>query len=240
MKTFLANKSSTSTIIALATTLIGVLFQAELIKTIGFFALSGAITNWLAVYMLFEKIPFLYGSGVIPERFEQFKASIRQLMMQQFFTVATIEQFIETEEQQGSVLLNMQPLLNAVDYDKLYVGLVASIMESSFGSMLLMMGGEDALAPLKVPFTEKMQVILLELTRSETFITALQQGLNAHKISSDIVNNIETLIDKRLNELTPQLVKAMVQAIIREHLAWLVVWGGVFGGVMGIIFEFFA
>ena len=29
------------------------------------FALSGALTNWLAVYMLFERIPGLYGSGII-------------------------------------------------------------------------------------------------------------------------------------------------------------------------------
>jgi uncharacterized membrane-anchored protein YjiN (DUF445 family) len=34
---------------------------SELIKTIGFFALSGALTNWMAIYMLFEKVPFLYG-----------------------------------------------------------------------------------------------------------------------------------------------------------------------------------
>ena len=31
----------------------------------GLFALSGALTNQLAIHMLFEKVPFLYGSGVI-------------------------------------------------------------------------------------------------------------------------------------------------------------------------------
>jgi len=74
---------------------------SELIKTIGFFALSGALTNWIAIYMLFEKVPFLYGSGIIPNRFEEFKDSIKELMMQQFFTVENVEQFIETEEQEG-------------------------------------------------------------------------------------------------------------------------------------------
>ena len=44
----------------------------DLIKSIGFFALSGAITNWLAIHMLFEKVPILYGSGVIPNRFDEF------------------------------------------------------------------------------------------------------------------------------------------------------------------------
>jgi hypothetical protein len=41
------------------------------------------------------------------------------------------------------------------------------------------------------------------------------------------VSKIETVIDKRLNELTPQLVKEMVQKIIKVHLGWLVVWGGI-------------
>jgi uncharacterized membrane protein YheB (UPF0754 family) len=46
----------------------------------------------MAIYMLFEKVPFLYGSGIIPNRFEEFKDSIKQLMMQQFFTVENVEQ----------------------------------------------------------------------------------------------------------------------------------------------------
>lgn len=55
--------------------------QSELMKSIGFFALSGAVTNWLAIHMLFEKVPFLYGSGVIPNRFDEFKLAIKDLMM---------------------------------------------------------------------------------------------------------------------------------------------------------------
>jgi uncharacterized membrane protein YheB (UPF0754 family) len=111
-------------------------------------------------------------------------------------------------------------------------------MNSSFGAMLTMMGGQEALAPLKDPFVRKMQLTLAEMVESERFKEALQQGLDAHKIGADIIGKIETVIDKRLNELTPQLVKEMVQTIIRQHLGWLVVWGGVFGGLLGAVFSF--
>jgi len=211
--------------------------QQELLKAIGFFALSGALTNWLAIYMLFDKVPFLYGSGVIQNRFEEFKASIKSLMMDQFFTPENIEQFIEKEEQQGGHAINLEPLLNAVDYDKVYDGLVSSIMESSFGSMLQMMGGEEALQPLKEPFITRMQNVLTDVVESERFAKALKYSLDAHKISEDITARIETVIDKRLDELTPQQVKKIVQDIIREHLGWLVVWGGVFGGLLGALFS---
>ncbi len=236
----LLNKSFVTNLVAVVIIAIGYVcpVQQDLIKSIGFFALSGAITNWLAIYMLFEKVPFLYGSGVIPDRFEEFKLSIKQLMMQQFFTANNIEQFIETEEQQGSKMLNLEPLLNAVDYDRIYESLVSSIMGSSFGGMLVMMGGEEVLVPLKEPFTEKMKITLVDMIESDRFKAALKHGLDAHKIGVDIVDKIEAVIDKRLNELTPQLVKEMVQAIIREHLGWLVVWGGIFGGLMGALFVF--
>jgi len=234
------NKSFLTNLIAIAIIATGYIcpVNSALMKSIGFFALSGAITNWLAIHMLFEKVPLLYGSGVIPNRFEEFKLSIKDLMMNQFFTVENIEQFIHTEEKEGSQVLNLEPLMDAVDYDKVYEGLVSSIMESSFGSMLMMMGGEEALVPLKEPFTEKMKVTLTEMVESDRFKAALEQGLDAHKIGEDIITKVETVIDKRLNELTPQLVKEMVQEIIRQHLGWLVVWGGVFGGIMGAGFSF--
>lgn len=236
----IVNKSFITNLIALAIIAVGYSCPVypELMKSIGFFALSGAITNWLAIHMLFEKIPLLYGSGVIPNRFEEFKASIKDLMMNQFFTLENVEQFIHTEEQQGGKILNLEPLMDAVDYDKVFEGLVSSIMESSFGAMLQMMGGEEALIPLKEPFTAKMKLTLTEMVESDRFKAALEHSLDAHKIGEDILDKVETVIDKRLNELTPQIVKEMVQDIIRQHLGWLVVWGGVFGGVIGAGFSF--
>ena len=111
------NKSILTNLVAGLIIIAGYLYPMEpdLIKSIGFFALSGAITNWLAIHMLLEKGPFLYGSGVIPNRFDEFKLAIKELMMKQFFTLENVEQFIEAEEQQGSHVLNISQLLNAID-----------------------------------------------------------------------------------------------------------------------------
>jgi uncharacterized membrane protein YheB (UPF0754 family) len=239
MENFL-NKSFLTNLFAAFIIAMGYLcpIEPDLMKSIGFFSLSGAVTNWLAIHMLFERIPFLYGSGVIPNRFDEFKLAIKDLMMKQFFTQENVEQFIKVEEQKGSHILNIDPLLNAIDYEKIYEGLVSSIMESSFGSMLQMMGGEQALIPLREPFIQKMKTKLREMIESEHFKEVLRQGLDSQKVGQDIVCKIETVIDKRLNELTPQLVKEIVQKIIKTHLGWLVVWGGIFGGILGAVFSF--
>jgi uncharacterized membrane protein YheB (UPF0754 family) len=234
------NKSFLTNLIAVLIIIADYLYpvESDLMQSIGFFALSGAFTNWLAIHMLFEKVPFLYGSGVIPNRFDEFKLAIKELMMKQFFTQENIKQFIETEEQHGSRVLNIEPLLNAIDYEIIYKGLVTSIMESSFGSMLQMMGGEQALIPLREPFMKKMKTALREMVQSKRLKDILANGLDSHKVGKDIVSKIETIIDKRLNELTPQLVKEMVKRIIKVHLGWLVVWGGIFGGILGAVFSF--
>ena len=234
------NKSFLTNLIAVLIIVAGYLcpLEPDLMKSIGFFALSGAVTNWLAIHMLFEKVPFLYGSGVIPNRFDEFKLAIKDLMMTQFFTQENVEQFIEAEEQQGSHVFNVDPLSNAIDYDQIFKGLVTSIMESSFGAMLQMVGGEQALIPLREPFIEKIKTTLRGMVESERFKDVLKQGLDSRKIGQDIVSKIETIIENRLNELTPQLVKEIVQKIIKVHLGWLVVWGGIFGGILGAVFNF--
>ena len=209
----------------------------ENIKAVGVFALSGAVTNWIAIHMLFEKVPFLYGSGVIPAHFEEFKRGIQELIMQQFFTQENIERFLQREEDSAQQLFNVDPLLDRLDYDQLFQGLVDAIAESSFGSMLAMVGGVAALEPLKEPVCKKIRLTLAEMTESKAFIEAIHEGINAQQISGDLINDIEAIVEKRLNELTPDMVKEIIQRMIREHLGWLVVWGCVFGGMIGLGFS---
>ena len=86
------NKSLTTNLVALTIICASYLSPKynEIIYQTGLFALSGGITNWLAIHMLFEKVPFFYGSGVIPSRFEEFKLGIKQLVMTEFFTPKTL------------------------------------------------------------------------------------------------------------------------------------------------------
>jgi len=210
---------------------------ADNIKAVGVFALSGAITNWIAIHMLFERIPFLYGSGVIPAHFEEFKRGIQDLIMTQFFTQENIERFLQREEDSAQQLFNVDPLLDRLDYDKLFQGLLDAISESSFGSMLAMVGGTEALMPLKEPLCEKIRQTLREMTESSSFNEAIHEGINSKQISGDLVSDIEAIVNKRLDELSPEMVKEIIQRMIKAHLGWLVVWGGVFGGLIGLAFS---
>lgn len=205
--------------------------------TVGVFALSGAVTNWLAVFMLFEKVPLLYGSGVIPARFEDFKAGIRELMMEQFFTVENIDRFLNASNSNGKqgAGFNLTPIIDKVDLSPAFDDLVSVIEKSSFGGMLAMVGGSEALQPLREPFIEQMKTTVSNISESDEFNLLLREELEQPNVIAEMRDKVSDIIEKRLNELTPQLVKEIIQAMIRKHLGWLVVWGGVFGGAIGFI-----
>jgi uncharacterized membrane-anchored protein YjiN (DUF445 family) len=197
----------------------------EVITATGAFALSGAFTNWIAIYMLFDKVPYLYGSGVIPMRFEEFKAGIKHLIVTEFFSREHIERFFD---QHGAT--SAQAIGERIDYDRVFDHLVDAIADSPLGNALKMFGGKQALLPLKEPIIEKLKGVVNELATSSS-----TEG--GSKLTEGLVSQVELIIDSRLAELTPQKVKQIVEDMIRKHLGWLVLWGGVFGGLIGIISE---
>ena len=189
--------------------------------------------------MLFEKIPFLYGSGVIPNQFEAFRTSIKNLIMQQFFTAENVNRFLLDEESSMSNVIDIKPVLNSIDYDQIFQSLLDVITNSSLGGMLAMVGGSKVLDGLREPFKEKISHEIGSMVHNEKFQSALKNSMNNEQLTDDILKKISTVIDSRLDELTPQLVKEIVQKMIHQHLGWLVVWGGLFGGIIGLIVSFF-
>ena len=194
----------------------------------GLFALSGALTNWLAVHMLFEKVPGFYGSGVITLRFEEFKAGIRSLIMENFFTE---ENFAKVSREALPHDIKPGLVMDKIDLDKMFDGFISVVKASPFGGMLDMFGGVEALEPLRDPFKKKFEGQLSEILSNIDISSIMQQETDFKTFKSKIGN----MVDTRLNELTPKHVKEIIADMIRQHLGWLVVWGGVFGAFIGFL-----
>lgn len=238
------DKSLLTNLVCLIIVLIGLsveLPNQDVVLNIGLFALSGGVTNWLAIHMLFERVPGFYGSGVIPLRFEEFKAGIRKMIMGQFFNLENIDNFFQSSP--GAARKLDEEILKIIDelnLDEAFESLVEVIMSSSFGSMLGMVGGRDALNPLKQPFVTSMKDYFKKEVDSDSFRENLSEGLKKSTSSEGLLSKIEKIVDDRLDELTPQLVKEIIQQMIKSHLGWLVVWGGVLGGTIGLAVSLFS
>ncbi|MFK7863242.1 MAG: hypothetical protein AB8B95_03345 [Pseudohongiellaceae bacterium] len=202
----------------------------------GLFALSGGLTNMIAIHMLFERVPGLYGSGVVQLRFEEFKLGIRRLIMEQFFDKADISSFLTGAEGESTKIKEkMAESLDELDLAAAFESLLDVIMNSSFSGMLGMIGGRDALRSLQEPFVQKMKDFFQAELAGPSMESRIQSALKSAIDDNDIKERLETIIDLRLNEMTPHMVKVIVQDMIHKHLGWLVVWGCAFGGLLGLI-----
>ena len=191
---------------------------------VGIFAFSGSLTNWLAIHMLFEKVPIFYGSGVIPKQFNEIKSAIKKLILEEFFFKENIQNFLSTNQN-----LNFDSVFNEEQKNRIFTKLVQAIEESSLGGMLSMVGGKNALNPLKEPMILKISEFLNDFQSNE------------FSIDDNTVDNIkikiEEIVNKRLNQLSPMDVKNIIEDMIKNHLGWLVVWGGLIGGLIGFAFS---
>ncbi|MCK4441242.1 MAG: DUF445 domain-containing protein [Sulfurovaceae bacterium] len=196
----------------------------------GLFAISGAVTNQLAIYMLFNRVPLLYGSGVIENNFEAFKGSIKNMIMTQFFTKEQINRFFEEEDKK----IDLAPLVESSNFKPAFLALKQSVMESKLGDALNLFGGEKALDPLEKPFEKKLKSAVVGIVSSKVFKKQMNHHLQNSSLNDDLINSIDDLITKRLNDLTPKMVNDLVHELIHTHLGWLVIWGGIFGGLIGL------
>lgn len=239
--TFSLNKSLVTSVCALLLTVLAFFLEEPLramILNVGLFALSGALTNWLAIHMLFEKVPGFYGSGVIPARFQDFKQGIHELMMKQFFTKENLTRFFGGSSGSTQLKVNLAPLIDSVDLAPSFEALKTAVMKSQFGGTLAMFGGAAALDPIQPDFVNEMRASVKGIVASEDFQEKLQAHLGSGDqpaASSELLEQVSLIVEKRLEELTPQMVKKIIQEMIRAHLGWLVVWGGVCGGLLGLV-----
>ena len=85
---------------------------------------------------------------------------------------------------------------------------------------------------------DKLHLVIQKIAVSESFQQAKQEKQDEFTASQDLHQKIDGIVNKRLEELTPEMVKQIIENIIQKHLGWLVVWGGVFGGLIGLITSF--
>lgn len=256
------DKGTVSNLISAAVLLVGLLLPdgegPAFLLTVGMFAFSGGVTNALAVKMLFDRIPGLIGSGVIPSRFKEIRLQIKRLILQHFFSEEYLEEFfkknagqidwrryfdsengglvrsfIDTHWEKFTAQDKLRPLISSQ---------VDKIMESTFGGLLQMVGKdavEGVIGDFVDSFVAEMKVHVLEASsRLEWNAETIAAHVDHSKIISDLREKVNVLLDQKLEQLDATQVKRMLESVIRKHLGWLIVWGNVFGGLLGAAAHF--
>jgi len=205
----------------------------EFVLQFGLFGFSGGFTNWLAIKMLFDKIPGLYGSGIIPMKFKEIRENIKNVIMRTFFDKGYLEKYLNQKAGQLAESLNIgekiKEVLESEAVDKILENKLRELGQKPEGMMFAMMGIDPvSLKPLIKPFISGMAAEAGPLLLKHMDIGKLI------KIET-LRNELDSLMTTKLEYLTPERVKKMIEDVIREHLGWLVVWGNIFGSLIGIV-----
>jgi len=213
------------------------------VLAIGVFGFAGGITNWLAVKMLFDKIPGLYGSGVIPMQYQNIRKTVKNEIMHTFFDENYLKGYIRQRAPELLRRLNISErimkVINAPDFDGKMAAKLEEISATPQGMLLAMvktmMGGSlIGLVPMVKP---PLISIATEIAKELTTMENESDGESVVElIPVDVERSeIDALMTERLATLTPEVVKELLENVIRDHLGWLVVWGNIFGSIIGII-----
>ncbi len=229
-------KGNISNLISFALLIIGLVGRgqsapgSEWLLAAGLFGFAGGLTNWLAVKMLFDRVPLLYGSGVIPNRFREIRQTIKDSIMRYFFDEDYLSRFFD---QRMSALAGrddlgekIKALLESDQVDAIIDAKLEDLMRSPQGMMVKMVGAKTV-KPLVVQFVVGVGQQAAPLLAAEL----AQPGIEVGALRAQV----DELLTAKLEELTPERVKDMMEEVIREHLGWLIVWGNVFGGAIGVV-----
>mmetsp|Transcript_7830 Transcript_7830/g.10746 ORF Transcript_7830/g.10746 Transcript_7830/m.10746 type:complete len:313 (-) Transcript_7830:213-1151(-) len=206
---------------------------ARYVLTFGLFGFSGGVTNWLAVKMLFDKIPFLYGSGVIPRRFKEIREAVKKTIMTAFFNPEFLKKYLANQIEEFELEGLIKKTMESESMDKLIDEQLNNAFNSDEVKMLLSMAGVNplmiqAVVPLLKPF----------ITNMAGSVAPKLKEMAIEKTSDNNIEIIRGEIDKmmtaKLKLLTPEMVKKLLEEVMRKHLSWLVIWGNVFGALIGV------
>ena len=187
--------------------------------------------------MLFDEIPGVYGSGIIPKQFRQIRATIKEMIMDTFFEPSFLKKQLSQKlgglVQPEVIETHLLAVLDSDEFSQMVDQKMEELSATPMGAMVKMAGiTADSLKPFLKPFIKGISTKVAPMIGE-----IVNGGSGAGSPIMRLRDEVNRLMEERLKELTAQRVKGLIEAVMRAHLGWLVVWGNIFGGLIGVISE---
>lgn len=146
-------------------------FWSHYLITLSLYGLSGTITNVIAIVMIFEKIPYVYGSGIIEDNFDLFKLKLKDVLM--------------------SYLFSQGPSIGNINYESLSEKLFEKFKTTSLGLMFQWISVDQIAVLLKEIDLESLIGQEVSTQDWELYLTNQINRLNPQQIKELILRILE-------------------------------------------------
>lgn len=144
---------------------------SDYLITLSLYGLSGTITNVVAIVMIFEKIPYVYGSGIIEDNFDLFKLKLKDVLM--------------------SYLFSQGPSIGNINYESLSEKLFEKFKTTSLGLMFQWISVDQIAVLLKEIDLESLIGQEVSTQDWELYLTNQINRLNPQQIKELILRILE-------------------------------------------------
>jgi len=212
-------------------------YTGRYMLSVGLFAFAGGITNFIAIQMLFYKIPGIYGSGVIEKRYKSIRRSMKDMILSTFFQPDFLNKYIPQKLREAAAGADVESKINAFLTSEAGQAMldekIDQLGESPEGQLVDSMNIN--ISSFK-PFVKPVMISFLSdlgPTIMYNLIDPRKGGLNLVKLRDEL----DRYMCERMEEVTPQMMVDILYCVVLHYLGWLVVWGCIFGGIMGAACE---
>jgi len=206
----------------------------KLIRAFGLFGFAGGMTNWLAIRMMFDKIPFLIGSGILLNNFVEIRDNVKKTTMETYFDAGHLSHYVT---QKTEIILNSLQLdesIREVIRSPAVQAIISDKIEEVFSTP------EGLVIGLVVNKEKIKQNIMPSIENAGKDIVPLVSQLirtSEHLSEDKLRDQIDRLITSKLVEMQPKNIIAVVKDMVETELGWVIVWGNIFGGLLGLLLE---
>ncbi|KAI8504534.1 hypothetical protein Bbelb_176520, partial [Branchiostoma belcheri] len=177
----------------------------QVFRAMGLFSVSGGVTNWLAVKMLFDRIPGLIGSGVITSQFKEIRQTVKNVVLETFFETEYLENYMHRKS--GEFLAafqiesKLQRLLQSERVMQIIDNQVQKLYKKPEGMMLAMMGVDAG------KLSKMIQPLMKGLSRDMTPVLAKNLKTFEFMNAESMRAQVDEMMTVKMEEFTPPKVK---------------------------------
>eukprot|EP00698_Gefionella_okellyi_P017532 TRINITY_DN5147_c0_g1_i3.p1 TRINITY_DN5147_c0_g1~~TRINITY_DN5147_c0_g1_i3.p1 ORF type:complete len:322 (+),score=51.34 TRINITY_DN5147_c0_g1_i3:145-1110(+) len=205
----------------------GLLAFSKYLLSIGLFAFICGISNSIAVKLFFDKVPCIYGSGVVQTHQMELRDAMRRVVMNSCLDSRSLQQHFMSEEQRTRFGDTFSP-------QHITEALRSTQMELSIDNCIRQIVSESD-GPVALQQSKALVVSVIMNMAPEIANLLTQASMTVPPDSARLRTSLDALVSDKLAEVQPDILRGMINTAFRQHASWVVVWGNIVGAMVGLV-----